>query len=134
MDQQILRTAHRPLLIVFIIITAILIIAKTALEAQGADTTILLIGHTIIFLVTFLAYMLHVRALNKKTGMGIVNAVYGGMIIKMFTCLITAFIYIITTKSAVNKPALFGCMFFYLLYSFIETRIATRLNKLHKNG
>ena len=134
MDKQVARKSFLAIVAVFAGFNGFLIFGKELLEKWGADRDVLIIGHTLIFLLTALTYSLHVKALNKKTSMGFVNAVYGGMLIKMFGCLIAAFIYIIVAKSGVNKPALFGCMFFYLLYTFLETRIATKLNSLQKKN
>jgi len=134
MEQRIVRKLFIPVALVFIVINAFLIAGKSLLQGYGADRNVLIIGNTVIFLVTFISYIMHVRALNKSTSLGFVNAVYGGMLMKMFVCLIAAFIYIVSAKKGVNKPALFGCMFLYLLYTFLETRISTRLNRMKKDG
>lgn len=134
MEQRIVRKLFMPVAIVFLIINVALVLGKSFLDGYGVDHNILIIGNLIIFLVTLISYVMHLKALNKSTSMGFVNAVYGGMLMKMFVCLIAAFVYIVTAKKGVNKPALFGCMFLYLLYTFLETRISTRLNRMKKDG
>jgi len=56
------------------------------------------------------------------------------MFLKMLICLIAAFAYIATFGKNVNKPAIFGCMFLYFLYTFVEVSILLRLSKEQKNA
>lgn len=134
MEAGIIRKSFRPIILIFVLINGFLLAGQSILTKYGADRNVLIIGHTVIFLVTLISFWMHSRGLTNKSSLGFVNAVYGGMLVKMFTCLIVAFIYILSVKGAVNKPALFGCMFFYLLYTFVETRIMTRLNSMQKKN
>jgi hypothetical protein len=56
------------------------------------------------------------------------------MMVKLFACIIAAFIYIATAKDGVNKAALFTLMGLYLVYTFIEVGILTKLLRQKSNG
>jgi len=88
----------------------------------------------ILFLVTMSSYFLSLRGLRSTNPNAVVRSVYGSFMIKFFACAIAAFIYIMTAKKNVNKPALFICMGLYIVYSFIEVSILTKLSKQKKNA
>jgi Na+-transporting NADH:ubiquinone oxidoreductase subunit NqrE len=104
------------------------------LAKWGADQTVLIVGNLILFIATLSSYLLSLRGLKSDNPNAVVRSVYGSFMIKFFTCIIAAFIYIISVKKDVNKPALFACMGLYLVYTFIEVSILTRMSKRKKNA
>jgi hypothetical protein len=58
--------------------------------------------------------------------------IYGGMFAKMIICLIAAVAYIMAAKKDVSKGAVFGCMFLYFLYTFVEISIIMKLSRKEK--
>jgi hypothetical protein len=68
-----------------------------------------------LLLVSFIVFMLYRKALFILQLPAFRN-VYSGMLLKLFACAAGAFVYIITDGN-VNKPALFVCLFLYLLYT-----------------
>jgi F0F1-type ATP synthase assembly protein I len=96
------------------------------------DSDILLIGNIVLFLATMVSFILYTRSLKNNQPQAFLRYIYSGMFLKMIICLFAAFIYIATTDN-VNKPALFGCMFLYFVYTFVEVSILLRLSKQQKN-
>jgi FtsH-binding integral membrane protein len=97
-------------------------------------TDVLIIGNSILFVATLLSFFLYSRALKNNKPHQFLKYIYGGMFLKMLICLIAAFIYIASFGKNVNKPAIFGCMFLYFLYTFVEVSILLRMSKEQKNG
>ena len=60
--------------------------------------------------------------------------IYGGMFIKMLTCLFAALIYIMVVQKNVSKGAIFGCMFLYFVYTFVEVSIILKLGRMEGYG
>jgi hypothetical protein len=58
--------------------------------------------------------------------------IYGGMFAKMLICLFAALIYIMIAKKGVSKGAIFGCMFLYFVYTFVEISIIMKLSRKDK--
>jgi hypothetical protein len=58
--------------------------------------------------------------------------IYGGMFAKMIICLIAAVAYIMAVKKGVSKGAVFGCMFLYFVYTFVEISIIMKLSRKEK--
>ena len=48
---------------------------------------------------------------------------------KFFVLAIAAFVYIAIFKKMISKPALFGCLGLYFLYTFIEMRSVMKMSK-----
>ena len=72
--------------------------------------------------------------MKTKNTPAFLRGVYGGIMLKLFSCLIIAFIYIMTYKKNVNKPALFFCMGLYIVYTFVEVKALMKLSAAQKNA
>ncbi len=123
-----------PVIILFIILNGVFVSGKNILTRWGADQSVLIIGNLILFGATFLSYMVSLRGFRSDNPHASVRAVYGSFMIKFFICIIAAFVYIMSVKKNVNKPALFTCMGLYIVYTFAEISILTRLSKQKKNA
>jgi Ca2+/Na+ antiporter len=82
-----------------------------------------------LFLITFLSFVLGLRGLKNPNPHAFVRSVYTSMMLKLFLCIIAAFIYIAMYRDNLNKPALFICMGLYLVYTFMEVSILMKLLK-----
>jgi hypothetical protein len=54
--------------------------------------------------------------------------------IKLFACAAAAFIYILASGKDLNKPALFGSMALYLVYTFVELSVIMKQSNAKKNA
>jgi ACR3 family arsenite efflux pump ArsB len=133
MTTKAIKQAFIPVAIIFIIINTFLFTAKTWLQKQGFNENVLLLGNLLLFAVSCLSFYLYYKALTHQNTQGFLRNVYSGMLLKMFACIIAAFIYIYTTGvKNVNKPAIYATMFLYLLYTFIEMKAVLNFNKQSK--
>ena len=125
--------AFRPLMLIFIITTALFITSKARFAQWNINADVLIIGNVVLFLATAVSFFLFSRSLGSKNPQAVVRSVYGGVFSKMMICLITVFIYISIVGKEVNKAGIFGCMFLYLLYTTIEVMVLMKLSKQKKN-
>lgn len=132
-NRNMIRLA-RPMILVFVLLNALLITGKSFLVRKGIDQEVLIIGNLLLFVVTFITYIISFKSLYSKNPNVFIRAMYGGFIIKFFVIAIAAFIYIMTAKKQVNKPALFACMGLYLIYTVLEVTALFRVLKTKKNG
>jgi hypothetical protein len=124
----------QPVILLFLVLNAFFIAGKNMLSRWGVDQGVLIGGNAILFVITLISYTLAQRGLNSPNSHAFVRGVYGSVMIKLFLCLIAAFIYISTNKSNLNKPALFTCMGLYLVYTFMEVSALMKLLREKKNA
>ena|SRR5688572_20768113 len=118
-----------PLLIVFLVVNGLLLVFRQRMDGLGVDTGILLTGNLILFVIFLISLLMHARSAESSSTQAFLRSVYGGMLLKLFGGAIAAFIYIYLFREKVNKPALFGCMFLYMLYTFLELRVVLKKSK-----
>lgn len=123
-----------PIVLLFILLNGFFIAGKNMLQRWNADQEVLIYGNLILFLITLISFLLARRGLKNSNPHAFVRSVYGGIMIKLFICIIAAFIYIASFGKSLNKPAFFACMGLYLLYTFIEVSILTKLLKGRSNA
>lgn len=124
----------RPLMLFFVLSTPIIIAGNKWLEKYNVSQDVLLGGSALLFLVSFLSYMITSRSFLSPNPNVFVRAMYTSFIIKFFVVAIAAFIYIQISGKAVNKPALIGCAAFYIIYTGLETRALLKLLKQKRNA
>jgi hypothetical protein len=133
MSNNSVSRSFRPLLLLFIITTALFITNRAWFAQRDLNVDVLIIGNLVLFAATAVSFYLFSRSLGSKNPQAIVRTVYGGVFSKMMICLITVFIYISIAGKGVNKAGIFGCMFLYLLYTIFEVAILMKLSKQKKN-
>ncbi|HEX2847078.1 MAG TPA: hypothetical protein VHN59_11055 [Chitinophagaceae bacterium] len=124
----------RPMMLAFVMLSAFFVIGKNLLAEKGIDSQVLIAGNLLLFGVSFLSFVLTQRSFQAKNPHVFVRAIYSSFIIKFFVLAAAAFIYIMVTGKNVNKPALFGCMGLYILYTVFEVSSLRRSLKQKANG
>ena len=121
------RKAFFPILLFFIVLNALFIVFRKKLEGWDVDADVLLIANLLLFIITAISFSLALKGLKNPNPHAFVRSVYGSMIIKLFAGMIAATLYISIYQKGLNKPALFGSMGLYLLYTFAEVTVLTKL-------
>jgi len=129
MDRQHYRV-FRPAIILFIILNAVFLLTKEKLESWGFDISVLLLGNILLFLISLLSFRMLLKGLKSKSNAMFLRMFYGSFMVKLFLLAIAAFIYIMSAREMVNKPALFTCMGIYIIYTFIEISGLMKINKV----
>jgi hypothetical protein len=128
------RNTLFPIIIFFIILNAFFVTGRNFLERHGFDQSVLIIGNLVVFGATFFSFYFAKKGLRSENAHAFVRSVYLSIMIKLFICLIAAVIYIFIFRKNLNKPALFACMGLYLVYTFMEVSVLTKLLKEKKNA
>jgi putative effector of murein hydrolase LrgA (UPF0299 family) len=124
----------RPMIILFILLNCFFFVDKSWLAKKGIDAEVLIIGNMLLFFVGLISFLITRRSFDNSNPNVFVRAFYGSFIIKFFLLAIAVFIYIQVTKKNVNKPAIFGCMGLYVIYTAMEVSSLTKLLRKKKNG
>ena len=123
-----------PVIVFFFVLNGFLLIAKEIPKDWKVDWNVVFLGNSLLFLITFVSFSLAQRGLKNPNPHAFVRSVYGSVMIKLFACIIAAFVYISIYKSNLNKAALFICMGLYLVYTFLEISALMKLLKQKKNA
>ncbi|MGZ3922358.1 MAG: hypothetical protein ACXVBJ_01230 [Flavisolibacter sp.] len=123
-----------PVILVFIVLNAFFLSGRTMLQRWNLDQDVAIIGNALLFVITLISFLLAQRGLKNPNPYAFVRSIYGSVMLKLFVCIIAAFIYISMYKTKLNKPALFMCMGLYLVYTFLEVASLTKLLKQKKNA
>src|SRR4051812_40893532 len=115
MMKQSKLAAIRPILILFVVLTGFFISGRSFLAKRNIDQEVLIAGNLLLVTVTVISYLLFIRSIKSTNPNAFVRAMYGSFILKFFVIALAAFIYIMVTKSSVNKGALIVCMILYLV-------------------
>jgi len=123
-----------PVVVFFIVLNALFITLGRTLRANGFDTDVLIIGNALLFLISLISFLIVSRGVNNPNPHAFLRSVNGSVMIKLFLCVIAAFIYIATYKKGLNKPALFTCMALYLVYTALEVTGLMKMLKKKSHG
>ncbi len=123
------RKALFPLLLFFIVVNGLLLVFQGQLRAAGLDTGVLLVANLILFAIFFISLWMHLRSMANSSTHVFMRNMYSGMLLKLFGGALAAFIYMYLNRNNINKPALFGAMALYVLYTIIELRSVLKQSK-----
>lgn len=123
-----------PVTIFFIALNGFFISGKNMLSRWGVDQEVVFYGNLLLFLITLFSWLLAQRGLKDPNPHAFIRSVYMSVMLKLFVCMIVAFIYISINKSNLNKPGLFTCMGLYLVYTFLEVSLLMKILKQKKNA
>jgi len=132
MDKSEENKSIAPLFIFFMLVTAFCVVAKTWLAAKNIDPRVLGFGNIILFILSLFIYRLQKKAMGNKNPNVFVRAVMLGTFIKLMVIAVSVMVYIIMAGEKRSVYAIIASMGLYVVYTIIEVRIATKLNR--KNG
>ena len=136
MENKVTGRSFLPILLVFILAGLFIWLGHNVLAGWNADFRVLLVGNGILFLVTGISFGLYTKALHNSNVHAFLRVMYGSLLIKMLVCLLATFIYASVAGRAVNRNGVIGCFVLYILYTFLEVKILTKMTKkpVVKNG
>lgn len=109
-----------PLTLMFIVLTALLLIFRSTLEEAGFNTGFVLIANAILFVLSTIAFRIQMRYIKSPNPHAFVRSVYSSVVMKMLLILAALFIFIVAMNGEINKQAIFVTMGIYVLYSSLE--------------
>jgi len=125
----------RPIVLLFIVLNALIIVFRRSLTSEGFFVDFLIIGNIILFAMTLLSFFLLYRGLKATSTPAFLRSVYGSFMVKFFIVLLAVFGYAFMNKGNLNKHSLFTLMFLYLVYTFLEIKTLMKLSrKVNSNG
>jgi len=121
------------LIILFALITLISIVFKNKLTKVGINYTVLLVANGLLFAIAIITTYMHTQAAKNPNPHVFSRSIMAATAIKLFSLGTALLLYILHTEKNKSIGAIITSMVLYVLYTYIEVRIAVRLNKT-KNG
>ena len=122
------------MILVFVLLTAFFVVFKDILAARGANSTVLIAGNIILFLVGIFTVRNGLKAVENPNPHVFVRVFYAGFLIRLLVCALAAFLYIYLNDGKVEKTSLFACLGIYILYNVIEVSALKNALRNNKNG
>ncbi len=117
-----------PLVILFTLISGLLVAFSSALQSKGFNIDVLIYANIILIAISLISYFMQAKALQNKNPNVFIRSVMGGMMLKMFICVIAVFLYVSLAGSQYNKRSVFAALLLYLAYLAIEVGVLMKLN------
>ncbi len=128
MQNKTAGRAFAPILVIYLLVTVFLVFFPLQV-LWNMNKTVMIAGNTILFIASAISFYLYKRSLSNNNVHAFLRMIYGGMFAKMVICLLSAIVYIMIAKKNVSKGAIFGLMFLYFVYTFVEISIIMRLSR-----
>ena len=117
-----------PLFVTFFVLTAIIILANM-FYAGVIDYTVVMSANCLFFLISLFVFRMQFLAMHNSNPNVFIRSVMGGMIIKVFGCIIAVVAYYFLSGKMFNKPAVYISMVIYIIFLTVEVRTIMKLNK-----
>jgi hypothetical protein len=119
----------RPLIVLFVLTTALFIIFGSRMEAKKIGQTVVIAANLLLFLVTLLNLYLQSKNINNPNPNAVIRGVIAGTFIKLFVLAAAVIIYLVAAGQGRSINAVFVGMGLYIIYTWLEVRISLKLRR-----
>lgn len=132
MDKTAERKIIFPLFIFFMVVNGFCTISRTWLTEKGIDPVVLGFGNIILFILSLVVFLIQKKGMQNPNPQAFVRSVMLGTFIKLMVIAIAVTIYLVAAGENKSVYGVIGSMVLYIIYTIIDVRIASNLNR--KNG
>jgi RsiW-degrading membrane proteinase PrsW (M82 family) len=123
-----------PIFGVFILVNSIATFAKNWLAIHKINADVVIGANVVLFVVSILILVMHNKAFANKNPNAVVRSMMLGTLIKLIVVASAVLIYVVMAGAKRNSYGVFCGMGLYIIYTFIEVRIATKMKKDNGNN
>lgn len=132
MDKTSERKVVVPLFTFFILVSGFCTLFKTWLISKDINPVVLGFGNILLFILSLAVFSIQKKAIQNPNPQAFVRAVMLSTFIKLMVIAIAVTIYLLTAGDNRSIYAVIALMGLYVVYTVIEVRTASKLNR--KNG
>ena len=129
MNSILVREFLRPLIVFFIAANALCLVFGAWLDAKGIDHIVLMYANLILFLLTVITSVLHIKAINTNNPYAFVRGITVSAFIKLIVIGASVLLYLSTAGEKRNIYAIAAAMLLYIVYTILEVTGAMRMNR-----
>jgi len=121
-----------PLFTFLIIVCGFCSFLKSWLTSKNIDPLVLGFGNILLFILSLAVFSIQKKALKNTNPQVFVRAIMLGTFIKLMVIAIAVAIYLVASGEDRSVYAVIASMVLYVVYTIIDVRIASKLNR--RNG
>ncbi len=128
------RGIFLPLVLVFVMVNFMSVLLGSVLKSWNADPWVIAGANCLLFLISIYNAIQHLKVMAQTNSHAMVRGVMGSTVLKLFVLGTAAFIYLYNAGELRNVNGLFISMGLYILYTWLDVRIALKGNPVKKDG
>lgn len=121
-----------PLVLVFVVVNLIALLIGSVLKVWKVDPYVVVGANILLFLISYYNALQHIKVMSQSNPHAMVRGVMGSTVLKLFVLGTAAFIYLYNSGDQINVNGLFISMGLYILYTWLDVRIALKRNPVKK--
>ncbi len=126
------RKIFLPLVLVFVVVNLIALLIGSVLKVWKVDPYVVVGANILLFLISYYNALQHIKVMSQSNPHAMVRGVMGSTVLKLFVLGTAAFIYLYNSGDQINVNGLFISMGLYILYTWLDVRIALKRNPVKK--
>ena len=123
-----------PLFFAFLLVNSLVLYYQKELDQHKIDAMVVFASNTLLFILSVLSLAMHTKSIDKKNPNAAVRAVMAATLLKLMVLSIAALVYLFWSGNNRSLNAIFAGMILYVVYTFIEVRIASKPNQNNNAG
>lgn len=123
-----------PLIVLFGVVNSICFLFNDALKLKQIDPIMVAGANTLLFVICTIGIRSQIRSVNNTNPHAMVRSVMGSVVLKLFVLGSAAFIYLYNMGEAQSVNGIFVSMGLYILYTWLEVKIAMQIKPTKKDG
>lgn len=128
------RKLFLPLVVLMLLVNVLAVMLNSSLQQKQIDGLVVVCANTLLFIICASSLYMQVKSMNNSNPHAMVRGVMGSVVLKLFVLGTAAFIYLYAAGENKSVNALFISMGLYIVYTWLEVRIAMRLNPPKHGG
>lgn len=122
------RKYFLPIIVIFILVNTFCLIFQKFLIGNNIDPMVLLGANIILFLLSVIALIMHLKAVKNTNPNVFVRSVMAASFIKFMVVAFVTVAYLALAKENRSIYAVIASMGLYVIYTILEIRNATKIN------
>jgi uncharacterized membrane protein len=118
-----------PLFFLFVIVNSIVLWYQKDLDARKIDAMVVFASNCLLFILSVLSLAMHTRTVDKKNPNAAIRGILAATLLKLMVLGAAALAYLFFAGTSRSVYAVFVGMFLYIIYTFLEVRIASKPNQ-----
>jgi len=123
-----------PLIVLFGLVNAICFLFSDSLKQKQIDPIMVAGANTLLFVICSISSRSQIKQINNSNPHAMVRSVMGSVVLKLFVLGTAAFIYLYNVGEAQSVNGIFLSMGLYILYTWLEVKMAMKLKPTKKDG
>jgi hypothetical protein len=123
-----------PLVLVFVVVNLLALMMGSVFKKWNIDSWVVGGANCLLFFISIYNALQHLKVMSQNNPHAMVRGVMGSTVLKLFVLGTAAFIYLFNSGEHRNVNGLFFSMGLYILYTWLDVRIALNGNPVKKDG